>query len=190
MTANHWDDLLGTNLRAPLFLSQAAAPAVARVFRSLIVNMLDIHAQRPLPRHPVYSTAKAGLTMLTRSLARELGPEVRVIAISPDRCVARGGHGRAAAERDRLKDALKRPARPTTWRAQCVLRADAPYVTGQILAVDGAGAWDGELRLRVRAVVHRMRAPIELAATARRIVRSSCRMHAPPGRYRPSASSM
>ena len=77
-----WDDLMGTNLRAPLFLAQAAAPQL-RARKGSIVNMIDIHAQRPLPRHPVYSTAKAGLAMLTRSLARELGPEVRVNGIAP-----------------------------------------------------------------------------------------------------------
>jgi pteridine reductase len=82
ITAAQWDDLVGTNLRAPLFLSQACAAAL-RSSRGAIINMVDIHGQRPLRAHPVYSTAKAGLVMLTRSLARELAPEVRVNGIAP-----------------------------------------------------------------------------------------------------------
>ena len=82
MSPAQWDDLIGTNLQAPLFLAQAAAPRCA-LRKGAIVNMIDIHAQRPLPAHPVYSTAKAGLVMLTRSLARELGPDVRVNGIAP-----------------------------------------------------------------------------------------------------------
>ena len=73
---------MGTNLRAPFFLAQAAAPQL-RAAKGAIVNMIDIHAQRPLPGHAVYSTAKAGLAMLTRALARELGPDVRVNGIAP-----------------------------------------------------------------------------------------------------------
>src|SRR6202011_4168400 len=77
-----WDDLIGSNLKAPLFLAQAAAPSLAKQ-RGLIINMVDIHALRPLKGHPVYSIAKAGLAMLTRSLARELGPDIRVNGIAP-----------------------------------------------------------------------------------------------------------
>ncbi|HEY4973180.1 MAG TPA: SDR family NAD(P)-dependent oxidoreductase, partial [Steroidobacteraceae bacterium] len=82
ITPVQWDDLMGSNLKAPLFLCQAAAPSL-RAQRGLIINMIDIHALRPLKAHPVYSTAKAGLAMLTRSLARELGPEIRVNGIAP-----------------------------------------------------------------------------------------------------------
>jgi len=82
ITLAHWDDLMGSNLKAPLFLSQAAAPSLRRQC-GLIINIVDIHGLRPLKRHPVYSIAKAGLAMLTRSLARELGPEVRVNGIAP-----------------------------------------------------------------------------------------------------------
>src|SRR5277367_1032439 len=82
ITQPQWDDLIGSNLKAPLFLSQAAAPSL-RAQRGLIINMIDIHALRPLKAHPVYSAAKAGLAMLTRSLARELGPEIRVNGIAP-----------------------------------------------------------------------------------------------------------
>ena len=82
ITAEAWDDLLGSNLKVPLFLSQAAAPAL-RESRGLIINLVDIHALRPLRHHTVYCVAKAGLHMLTRSLAKELGPEIRVNGISP-----------------------------------------------------------------------------------------------------------
>jgi pteridine reductase len=82
ITSAAWDDLLGTNLKVPIFLSQAAAPAL-RSSRGLIINIVDIHALRPLRNHTVYCAAKAGLHMVTRSLAKELGPEVRVNGISP-----------------------------------------------------------------------------------------------------------
>src|ERR1700680_3652571 len=82
ITLPQWDDLIDSNLKAPLFLSQAAAPSLAKQ-RGLIINMIDIHALRPLKAHLVYSTAKAGLAMLTRALARELGPEIRVNGIAP-----------------------------------------------------------------------------------------------------------
>ena len=82
ITALDWDDLIGTNLKAPLFLSQAAAPLL-HAARGLIVNLADIHGLKPLRRYPVYSVAKAGLIMLTKSLARELAPHVRVNAVAP-----------------------------------------------------------------------------------------------------------
>src|SRR5688572_17560111 len=82
ITESHWNDLLGTNLKAPLFLAQAAAPAL-RLSHGLILNIADIHGMRPLRRYTTYSVAKAGLIMLTKSLARELGPHVRVNAIAP-----------------------------------------------------------------------------------------------------------
>ena len=82
ITSAVWDDLMGTNLRAPLFLAQAAAPAL-RKSQGAIVNIADIHADRPLKNYVVYSVAKSGLVALTRSLARELAPEVRVNAVAP-----------------------------------------------------------------------------------------------------------
>ena len=138
ITPAQFDDLVGTNLRAPLFLSQAAAPALAGT-RGLILNMVDIHGRRPLKAHPVYSAAKAALEMLTQSLARELGPEVRVNGIAPGPVLW--------PERDldeSLKDeiiartALKRPGSPEDIaRTAYFLAAEAPYVTGQVIVVDG-----------------------------------------------------
>jgi pteridine reductase len=138
ITAAQFDDLVGTNLRAPLFLSQAAAPAL-RETRGLIINMVDIHARRPLRAHPVYSAAKAGLVMLTKSLARELGPEVRVNGIAPgpvlwpERDLDESLKAEIVA-----KTALKRSGSPEDIaRTALFLATEAPYVTGQVIAVDG-----------------------------------------------------
>jgi pteridine reductase len=133
-----WNDLIGTNLKAPLFLAQAAAAAL-RERSGLIVNLADIHGVRPMRRHPVYCVAKAGLIMLTKSLARELGPQVRVNAISPGP-VMWPEDGIDPALRDEI---VSRTALKRTGSAEDVARAvlffatEAPFVTGQILAVDG-----------------------------------------------------
>lgn len=138
ITPQQWDDLMGSNLKAPLFLSQAAAPSL-RAQRGLIINMLDIHALRPLKAHPVYSAAKAGLAMLTRSLARELGPEIRVNGIAPGPVLWPEGPMDEDLKREIInKTALKRHG--TTQdiaRTALFLAKDAPYITGQIIAVDG-----------------------------------------------------
>jgi pteridine reductase len=138
ITTEQWDDLIGTNLKAPLFLSQAAAPHL-RATHGLILNMIDIHAQRPLPQHPVYSTGKAGLIMLTRSLARELGPEVRVNGIAPGPILwPEGGIDESVKAEIVSKTLLKRSGSPDdVVRAALFFAQDAPYVTGQVLAVDG-----------------------------------------------------
>ena len=138
ITLEHWHDLIGTNLQAPLFLSQAAAPHL-RAAKGLIINMVDIHAQRPLPKHTVYSTAKAGLVMLTRSLARELGPDVRVNGIAPGPILwPEGGMDEAMKNEIISKTMLKRSGSPEDIvRAALFFAIDAPFVTGQILAVDG-----------------------------------------------------
>ncbi len=133
-----WNDLIGTNLKAPLFLAQAAAPAL-RERSGLIVNLADIHGMRPLRRHPVYSVAKAGLIMLTKSLARELGPQVRVNAIAPGP-VLWPEDGIDAALRDEIiaRTALKRiGSAADVARAVVFFASEAPFVTGQILAIDG-----------------------------------------------------
>jgi pteridine reductase len=137
ITSAQWDDLLGSNLKAPLFLAQAAAPSL-RTQCGLIINIVDIHGFRPLKRHPVYSIAKAGLAMLTRSLARELGPEVRVNGIAPGPVVWAEGMDEPLKQEIIAKTALKRPGTPRDIaRTALFLAADAAYVTGQIIAVDG-----------------------------------------------------
>jgi pteridine reductase len=138
ITVAQFDDLVGTNLRAPVFLSQAAAPAL-RASRGLVLNMVDIHGRRPLKAHPVYCAAKAGLVMLTKSLARELGPAVRVNGIAPGP-VLWPERDLDASLKDEIvaKTALRRPGSPEDIaRAAYFFAVDAPYVTGQIIAVDG-----------------------------------------------------
>jgi pteridine reductase len=133
-----WNDLIGTNLKAPLFLAQAAAAGL-RERSGLIVNLADIHGVRPMRRHPVYCVAKAGLIMLTKSLARELGPQVRVNAISPGP-VMWPEDGIDPALRDEIisRTALKRTgSADDVARAVLFFATEAPFVTGQILAVDG-----------------------------------------------------
>jgi pteridine reductase len=138
ITLSQWDDLIGSNLKAPLFLSQAAAPSL-RAQRGLIINMIDIHAFRPLRAHVVYSAAKAGLAMLTRSLARELGPEIRVNGIAPGPVLWPEGEMDEDLKHEIVeKTALKRHGTPQDIaRTALFLAKDAPYITGQIISVDG-----------------------------------------------------
>jgi len=138
ISVDHWDDLLGTNLKAPLFLSQAAAPSL-RLTQGLILNLADIHGLRPLRRYTTYSVAKAGLIMLTKSLARELGPQVRVNAIAPGPVMwPEEVTDRALQKKIIDRTLMKRPgSAEDVARAALFFCAEAPYVTGQILAVDG-----------------------------------------------------
>jgi pteridine reductase len=138
ITEQDWDDLVGTNLKAPLFLSQAAEPYL-RDSGGVIINIVDIHAARPLRNHAVYGLAKAGLAMLTRTLARDLAPTIRVNGVSP---------GAILWPEDDMPDSvkeniigqipMKRAGKPDDI-ANCVLYLvrDADYVTGQIIAIDG-----------------------------------------------------
>ena len=138
ITLAHWEDLMGSNLRAPLFLAQAAA-AELRQRRGLVLNIADIHAFRPLRQHPVYCAAKAGLVMLTQSLARELAPEARANAIAPGPILwPEAGIDPALKARVIERTALKRSGTPEdVARAALFFVRDAPYVTGQVLPVDG-----------------------------------------------------
>jgi len=139
MTQATWESLIGTNLRAPLFLSQAAAPHLRKT-NGAIVNITDIHAERPLKNYVIYSIAKAGLAGLTRSLARELGPEVRVNGVAPGPIAwpEDGSFDEVARQRVISNTILKRTGDPDdVARAVYFLIAGAPYVTGQIIAVDG-----------------------------------------------------
>jgi len=138
VTPEQWHDLMGSNLKAPLFLSQALLPAL-RAARGVIINIVDVHAQRPLRDHPVYGAAKAGLAMLTRSLAKDLGPDVRVNGVSPG-AILWPDEGMTEPLRAAIvkQTALKRTGEPQDIaRTVLFLVRDAPYITGQIIAVDG-----------------------------------------------------
>lgn len=135
-----WDDLIGTNLKAPLFLSQAAARELKKNHGS-IVNIIDIHADFPMKSYVVYNTAKGGLVALTRSLARELGPEVRVNGVAPGTILwpdDEAWKDDLARQRIMNQTALKRVGEPDdiAKTVEFLLTA-APFITGQVLAVDG-----------------------------------------------------
>lgn len=138
ITEAHWEDLMGSNLKVPLFLSQAAAPELEKR-NGAIVNIVDIHSQRPLRNHAVYGPAKAGLAMLTRSLAKDLAPQIRVNGVSPGAILWPEDGMSDAAQQSILRQVpLQRPGDPDDI-AGCVLYLlrDAGYVTGQIIAIDG-----------------------------------------------------
>ena len=138
ITEAHWDDLVGSNLKGPLFLSQAAASSL-RERRGSIVNIVDIHAQRPLRDHLVYGPAKAGLAMLTRALAKDLAPEVRVNGVSPGAILWPESDMSDESKASILDQVPLGRAGDPSDIAGCViyLVRDAKYVTGQIVAVDG-----------------------------------------------------
>ena len=137
-TEEHWDDLLGTNLKAPLFLSKISLPYLKKN-NGVIINIVDVHAQRPLKNHSVYGSAKAGLAMLTRSLAKDLGPDVRVNGVSPGAILwPESGISERVKKNILGQVPLGRPGAPADIAAAVVfLVRDAPYVTGEIIAVDG-----------------------------------------------------
>lgn len=138
VTEKHWDDLIGSNMKAPFFLSQLAAPYLEKQ-QGCIINIVDIHAQRPMEGHSVYNMAKAGLAMLVKTLAFELGPNIRVNGVAPgaimwpstnmdevtkQRIVSRTYLKRKGSAQDIAKTVL-------------FLVSNAGYITGQIIAVDG-----------------------------------------------------
>jgi pteridine reductase len=140
ITEKEWDDLIGTNLKVPLFLSQAAA-AELRKNHGCIVNIIDIHAELPMKNHAVYTAAKGGLLALTRALARDLAPEIRVNGVAPGTILwpdDEAWRDEVARQRIINQTALKRIGEPEDVAAAVnFLVADAPYVTGQVIAVDG-----------------------------------------------------
>lgn len=135
-----WDDLIGSNLKGPLFLSQAAAPHLAKT-HGCIVNITDIHAERPLKGFPLYCAAKAGLLGLTRALALELGPAIRVNAVAPGAIEWPENATDFPPDEQRViieHTLLKRVGSPgDIARTVKFLILDAPYVTGQVINVDG-----------------------------------------------------
>ncbi|MBZ4040059.1 pteridine reductase [Novilysobacter selenitireducens] len=137
-TPAQWDALFATNARAPLFLAQAAAPHLARN-GGAIVNLTDLYGERPLAGHSIYCMAKAALLMATRSLALELGPQVRVNAVSPGAILwPEDGGGDAARQAMLQRTPLARTGTPEEV-AEAVrwLLQDATYCTGQVIHLDG-----------------------------------------------------
>lgn len=132
-----WDDIMGSNLRAPFFAAQAAARALGES-NGCIINIVDIHADRPLKTYPVYSTAKAGLVMLTKALACELAPQVRVNAVAPGAILWPEAIDEVTQQRIISRTLLKRQGHPgDIARAVLFLIRDAGYITGQVITVDG-----------------------------------------------------
>jgi len=137
-STKQWDDLMDSNLRGPYFLTQALVPELALAGGS-VVNLLDVHAMRPMPGHAVYCMAKAGLQMMTLAMARELGPQIRVNGVAPGAILWPEHESGSQAQQEILdKTVMGRPGRPEDIAsAVAYLGLDAPYVTGQVLAVDG-----------------------------------------------------
>lgn len=134
----NWDDLLDTNLKAPFFLSQAVQPYLEKN-QGCIINLVDIHAERPLKWHSIYSISKAGLVMLTKALAREFGPNIRVNAVAPGAILwPETDLDEVSKKRILSNVALKRHGEPDDIaKTVLFLVRDADYITGQVLAVDG-----------------------------------------------------
>lgn len=133
----HWNEIMGSNLKAPFFAAQAAARALGET-AGCIINIVDIHAERPLKTYPVYSAAKAGLVMLTKALACELAPQVRVNAIAPGAILWPEDIDQVTQQRIISRSLLKRQGNPDDIaRAVLFLVRDAGYVTGQVITVDG-----------------------------------------------------
>ena len=142
-TEQDWNDLFGTNVKAPFFLAQAAAPHL-RKQHGCIINMVDIHARRPLKGFSVYSMAKAALETMTKALARELGPEIRVNGVAPGAILWPDDLDEVTKQRIVSKTFLKRKGEPEDIaKAIRFLVEDAPYMTGQILSVCGGRSLSG-----------------------------------------------
>lgn len=138
ITLDDWNNLINSNMKAPLFLSQAAMPYLKQT-QGNIINMVDIHAQRPMKQHSVYCAAKAGLAMLTMALAKDLGPEIRVNGVAPGAILWPDNDMPEHTKNLILeRTSLKRPGKPIDIAKTILFLArDADYITGQIIAVDG-----------------------------------------------------
>lgn len=138
-----WDALVGSNLRAPMFLIQAAQDAL-KESHGCIINMVDIHADRPLKNYPVYSAAKAGLVSLTKSAAKDLGPEIRCNGVAPGAILWPEQENDDGHNEIIQRTALKRQGEPADIAKTILFLVDqAPYITGQIIAVDGGRTLQG-----------------------------------------------
>jgi len=133
-----WEDLVGVNLKAPLYLTQALAEELKKN-KGCIINIVDIHGDRPLKDYSVYCIAKAGLIMFTKSMARELAPEVRVNGIAPGAIMWPEVEQYESMHQEIIsRTALKREGSPADIADTALfLIENANYITGQIIAVDG-----------------------------------------------------
>ena len=140
ITSGDWERLFASNVRAPLFLAQAFADALTQT-QGCIINMADIYAERPLAQHSVYCSAKAALVMLSKSLALELAPRVRVNTIAPGAILMPSDESDFSTQEEKNiqdKVPLKRIGNPADIaHTIAFLVCDAPYITGQVIAVDG-----------------------------------------------------
>jgi pteridine reductase len=137
-TTAQWNELFASNAQAPFFLAQAATPAL-REAGGAIVNLVDIYAERPLANHPLYCMAKAALAAMTRSLALDLGPQVRVNGVAPG-AVMWPSDGKPYDDQQAMlaRTPLQRAGSPEDVAGAVLwLLRDAPFVTGQIIRVDG-----------------------------------------------------
>jgi pteridine reductase len=141
-----WQDLFGSNVKAPYFLSQAFAPELAR-HNGAIVNLVDIHADKPLAEHSIYCMAKAALLMMTKSLARELAPTIRVNGIAPGAILWPSEQTNALQEQDKAgilaQIPLQRLGSADDIAQTLLFLLKAPYITGHIIAVDGGRSLGG-----------------------------------------------
>jgi pteridine reductase len=138
VTEAQWDDLMASNLKSPFFLLQKLLP-VLRQKEGCVVNLVDIHAERGIVGFPVYSIAKAGLVALTKVLAKELAPQVRINAVAPG-AILWPDHELPEQQKQAIlaKVALRRIGNPEDIaKAIRFLIFDAPYITGQVITVDG-----------------------------------------------------
>lgn len=134
---DQWEDIVGSNLKAPFFICQSAAEHLKKT-NGCIINIVDIHAERPLKTYPIYSIAKAGITMLTRSMARELGPEIRVNGVAPGAILWPENIDEVTKQRIVSRTALKRRGDPQDIADTIAFLVNgAGYITGQIITVDG-----------------------------------------------------
>lgn len=149
-TLSQWDDLFGSNVKAPFFLTQALAAELSKQ-KGCVINLVDIHADKPLAQHSVYCMAKAALVMMTRSLARDLAPTIRVNGIAPGAILWPSEQAITAmptlTEQDKAGILAQIPlghlGQPTDIAQTVLFLATSPYITGQILAVDGGRSLGG-----------------------------------------------
>lgn len=138
-THEQWDDLINANVKGAFFLTQALIPALTTQ-QGNIINIVDIHSDRPLKNHPLYCMAKASLAMMTKSLAKELGPHIRVNGISPGAILWPEHDSFTDQQQQEILDriSLSRSGEPgDIAQTALFLATKAPYISGQIIAVDG-----------------------------------------------------